>query len=55
MTEINRELIDCFQFQGEFIEGIPYGSGHINDTFRLTFRDDDKIRRYILQDRKSVV
>ncbi|MEF2878790.1 MAG: aminoglycoside phosphotransferase family protein [Blautia sp.] len=49
MTEINRELIDCFQFQGEFIEGIPYGSGHINDTFRLTFRDDDKIRRYILQ------
>ena len=30
-------------------ECIPYGSGHINDTYRLTFRMDGKTKRYILQ------
>ena len=35
--------------KGEFIEGIPFGSGHINDTYRLTFDDNGKINKYIFQ------
>lgn len=40
----------AFAFKGTFVEGAPYGSGHINDTFCLIFRQDDgATRRYILQ------
>ncbi len=43
-------LAQAFAFQGTFAEGEPYGSGHINDTFRLQFRQaDGACRRYILQ------
>ena len=35
--------------QGEFIEGVPFGTGHINDTYRLTFNDNGKICKYIFQ------
>lgn len=44
-----QEAIDAFDFQGELTECIPYGSGHINDTFRLTFRNGEHTKRYILQ------
>ena len=49
MAEIRPEVIEAFQFQGTFVEGIPYGSGHINDTFRVTFEHEGKEIRYILQ------
>ena len=49
MAEIRPEVIDAFQFQGTYMEGIPYGSGHINDTFRVTFEKNGTTRRYILQ------
>lgn len=49
MAEIKSELIENFQFQGAYIEGGPYGSGHINDTFRVVFQDGEIQRRYILQ------
>lgn len=49
MAEIKKEVIENFQFEGEYIEGIPYGSGHINDTFRVTFEDKGETKRYILQ------
>ena len=49
MAEIRPEVIDAFQFQGTYMEGIPYGSGHINDTFRVTFEENGTTRRYILQ------
>lgn len=38
-----------FAFEGEYVDGGPYGDGHINDTYALTYRDGDKTRRYILQ------
>ncbi|MFQ7551147.1 MAG: hypothetical protein ACLRMZ_13545 [Blautia marasmi] len=31
------------------MEEIPYGSGHINDTFRLVFETEQGRKRYILQ------
>ncbi len=49
MAEITQEIIENFQFEGTYTEGIPYGSGHINDTFRLTFQTEEKTKRYILQ------
>lgn len=44
-----KTIIDAFVFEGKLQECIPYGSGHINDTYRLTFAAEDKSRRYILQ------
>lgn len=49
MAEIKEEVIENFQFEGEYTEGIPYGSGHINDTFRVTFQHKGETKRYILQ------
>ena len=44
-----RELAGQFQIPGEFLDGVPYGSGHINDTYAITFRQEGKKTRYILQ------
>ena len=49
MADIRPEVIESFQFQGTYTEGIPYGSGHINDTFCVTFEENGIPRRYILQ------
>jgi aminoglycoside phosphotransferase (APT) family kinase protein len=38
-----------FDIGGEFLEAISYGSGHINDTYRATFKEGGAERRYILQ------
>ena len=38
-----------FDIGGEFIEAHPYGSGHINDTYRVIFRSGDEPTPYILQ------
>ena len=46
---IRREVIENFAFPGKLVEEIPYGSGHINDTFRLVFETEQSRRRYILQ------
>ncbi len=43
------EVTEAFNLPGELEECIPYGSGHINDTYRLTCENPDRIRRYILQ------
>lgn len=38
-----------FDLQGELKECVRYGSGHINDTYRLTYDTPQGTRRYILQ------
>ncbi|MBN2795133.1 MAG: aminoglycoside phosphotransferase family protein [Clostridia bacterium] len=39
-----------FVFQGQFKCVEPYGDGHINDTYLVTFEDEDEvIKHYILQ------
>ena len=40
MAEVKTATIESFQFQGACVECIPYGSGHINDTFRVTCNDN---------------
>ncbi len=39
----------AFSFKGTLIGAEPYGNGHINDTYALTFEDGGKTKRYILQ------
>lgn len=42
-------IISQFVVYGDFLVGVPFGSGHVNDTFQLTF-DQGGIRlHYILQ------
>ena len=44
------EAIEAIGFQGDYIDHIRYGSGHINDTFLIRFRQTDgNIEKYILQ------
>jgi Phosphotransferase enzyme family len=44
------EVVQHFQFEGEFIKGYPYGGGHINDTYALEYKKSDgSMHRYILQ------
>ena len=38
-----------FQIAGDFISAEPFGSGHINDTFRVAFASGGTPSRYILQ------
>lgn len=42
-------LVTAFNLPGVFAESVPYGSGHINDTYALTMQDDGGATRYILQ------
>lgn len=41
-----KSVIGAFALEGTLTECIPYGSGHINDTYRLSY---DTGKRYILQ------
>lgn len=38
-----------FSFEGTLIDAVPYGNGHINDTYALTYEKDGAKKRYILQ------
>lgn len=42
------EIFECFKTEGTFLNGEPYGSGHIHDTFRIETKEKDK-DNYILQ------
>ena len=35
-----QEVIDNFKYKGTLTDKRPYGSGHINDTYLLTFEDE---------------
>ncbi|HXR03793.1 MAG TPA: mucin desulfatase, partial [Verrucomicrobiae bacterium] len=44
-----RAIARNFQIYGEFLEGEPYGSGHINDTYCVVFNQGGTRVRYIFQ------
>lgn len=45
-----QEVIKNFKYEGRLMDKRPYGSGHINDTYLLTFENEDaKEKRIILQ------
>ena len=43
------QIAGKFRLDGEKEQVVPYGSGHINDTFLLTCRAGDREKKYILQ------
>lgn len=44
------KIADNFEFAGRFLRALPYGCGHINDTFAVYFeKSDGGEHRYILQ------
>ena len=43
------EIAHKFALYGDFLEIVPYGSGHINDTFSLTLSQAGVAVRYIIQ------
>lgn len=49
MDQILQEVISQFDFPGIPGECAPYGSGHINDTYRLTVFSGEKQKKYIVQ------
>jgi Ser/Thr protein kinase RdoA (MazF antagonist) len=42
-------VVEAFPLLGNFLGGAPYGSGHINDTYAVTFDQAGTSVRYILQ------
>ena len=44
-----QEIVDQFEFEGEFSSADPYGVGHINDTFIAKFTSNGSRQQYILQ------
>ena len=44
-----RGIVRQFQVQGDFVSAVPYGSGHINDTYRATYEHEGRTVPYILQ------
>jgi len=38
-----------FEIDGDFLSAVPYGTGHINDTYCATFQQADLAARFILQ------
>lgn len=44
-----RAVAAGFALQGAYLEATPYGSGHINDTFAVSFSQSGTRVRYILQ------
>ena len=47
MTNL-QNICNKFHFSGTFSKAYPYGSGHINDTYKVETREEDKYD-YILQ------
>lgn len=50
MSSAVAQVVQHFQFEGEYTRSHPYGFGHINDTYAAYFRQGHgTTRRYILQ------
>ena len=47
--KIITDIASAFSFKGTLVKSEPYGNGHINDTFALTYDDGGRVKRYILQ------
>lgn len=44
-----REVVAAFRIPADFVLAVPYGSGHINDTFAVTMSQGGTPVRYIVQ------
>lgn len=44
-----RSIVGEFSTAGRFVDGVPYGNGHINDTYAVTLQQNGAKKRTILQ------
>lgn len=44
-----RAVVSGFQLNGSYLDSRATGDGHINDTYKVTMRDDDTVSPYIVQ------
>jgi hypothetical protein len=44
-----RKIGELFEIEGDLVSIVPYGSGHINDTYLATYRAGDSLSRYVHQ------
>jgi hypothetical protein len=44
-----KHVVDQFQIYGDFLSGSPYGSGHINDTYKVSVNISGTKVNYLLQ------
>ena len=44
-----QQICEKFLIDGSFVDAVPYGSGHINDTRLVTTKAEDGYRQYVLQ------
>lgn len=44
-----KAVSEQFDISGTFVDAVPYGSGHINDTYKTQWRVDGRTELYILQ------
>ena len=44
-----KEILSNFDLNGEFVDCVPYGEGHINETFLVTYKKGCRKTKYILQ------
>lgn len=49
LTETVGEILSAYALPGTLTEAVPFGSGHINDTVRLTYETETGRQRYVLQ------
>lgn len=49
VNERIKSAAEKFCFSGTLLDAVPFGNGHINDTYRLTFSEGEKTKQYILQ------
>ena len=40
-----KKVLSHFKIEGEFVSCVPYGEGHINDTYLVTFKDDNTMTK----------
>lgn len=43
------DIVKAFEIDGRLENTVPYGTGHINDTFLIECRKDDQTNRFVLQ------
>jgi len=49
ILKLEKDIINKFLVEGNFIEAQPFGSGKINDTYLIKYKIDQKEKKYILR------
>ncbi|MDO5293069.1 MAG: phosphotransferase [bacterium] len=47
--ERKEHIAQQFKIDGQFIEAVPYGAGHINETYLVTYMENHKKKQYLIQ------